>query len=173
MNRRGFAWATRLPELLMGVLWASIAGGLAAGAWASSSASDKGEPDELSGLRRVIAGVNADWVVAMQSRDAHRAAQAYADDAIFVTRDGAVLLGRDAIERATAERVGNGSTLLDGRLDDDGLQAVSATLVYEWGHSALRWKQADGAIRATQGQFLTVWRRNADGRWEIARNLTL
>jgi len=173
MNRRGIAWAARLPELLVGALWVSIAVSLTAGAWASGTGAAAGEREDLSGLRRVIAGVNRDWVVAMQSHDAHRAAQAYADDAIFVTRDGAVLLGRDAIERATAERVGNGASLLDGRLDYDGLQPASATLVYEWGHSALRWKQADGAIRATQGRFLTVWRRNADGGWEIVRNLTL
>ena len=74
MNRRGTAWATRLPELLVGVVWVSIAAGLAAGAWASSN-NGADERDALSGLRRLIAGVNADWVSAMQSRDAHRAAQ--------------------------------------------------------------------------------------------------
>jgi len=174
MNRRSTRLAARIPEVLVAALWVLVAITLAACAWGTPGAeSDRGQVAELTELRHTIAAVNADWVVAMQAHDAHRATQAYADDAIFVTRDGAVLVGREAIERATVQRVSNGSALLDGKLEDDGVEFVSSDLVYEWGHSALRWRAADGAERVTSGRFLTVWRLADGRRLEIVRNLTL
>jgi len=126
----------------------------------------------LASARRTILSVNADWVVAMRARDAHRATLAYARDAIFVSRDGRVLTGRDEIEKFAAERIAHGPTLVDGSLDDDGLQLAGA-LVYEWGHSSLKWKTVDGKLQSTSGRFLTVWKQTSDAHWEIIRNLTL
>lgn len=48
-----------------------------------------------------------------------------------------------------------------------------AALVYEWGHSSLKWKTADGKFQSTSGHFLTVWKQTSDAHWEIIRNLTL
>ncbi|WP_169337335.1 YybH family protein [Rudaea cellulosilytica] len=126
----------------------------------------------LAGARHTILSVNADWVVAMRAGDAHRATMAYARDAIFVARDGRVLTGREEIEKFAAEKMARGTTLVDGSLDDDGLQLAGA-LIYEWGHSALKWKTADGKLQSTSGHFLTVWRQTSDAHWEIIRNLTL
>lgn len=126
----------------------------------------------LASARRTILSVNADWVVAMRAGDAHRATMAYARDAIFVGRDGRVLTGREEIEKFVVEKIAHGPTLLDGSLDDDGLQ-LAGTLVYEWGHSALKWKTAEGKLQSTSGRFLTVWRQAPDAHWEIVRNLTL
>lgn len=125
----------------------------------------------LASARHSILSVNADWVVAMRAGDAHRATMAYARDAIFVARDGRVLTGREEIEKFAAEKMARGTTLVDGSLDDDGLQLAGA-LVYEWGHSALKWKTADGKFQSTSGHFLTVWRQTSDAHWEIIRNLT-
>jgi ketosteroid isomerase-like protein len=126
----------------------------------------------LASAKRTILSVNADWVIAMRAGDAHRATMAYARDAIFVAREGRVLTGREEIEKFAAEKMARGTTLLDGSLDDDGLQLAGA-LVYEWGHSALKWKTADGKLQSTSGHFLTVWRQTSDAHWEIIRNLTL
>ena len=132
----------------------------------------KADEAVLASAKRTILSVNADWVVAMRAGDAHRATMAYARDAIFVARDGRVLKGREEIEKFAAEKMARGTTLLDGSLDDDGLQLAGA-LVYEWGHSALKWKTADGKLQSTSGHFLTVWRQTSDAHWEIIRNLTL
>jgi ketosteroid isomerase-like protein len=126
----------------------------------------------LASAKRAILSVNADWVVAMRAGDAHRATIAYARDAIFVGRDGRVLAGHEEIEKSAGERIERGPTLVDGSLDDDGLQLAGA-LVYEWGHSALKWKTAEGKLQSTSGHFLTVWRQTPDAHWEIIRNLTL
>jgi|GEM_PF-955958 len=126
----------------------------------------------LASAKRTMLSVNTDWVVAMRAGDAHRATQAYAKDAIFVTRDGRILAGREEIERLVADKMAQGPALLEGSLDDDGLQLAGA-LVYEWGHSSLTWKTREGKVQSTAGHFLTVWRRASDAHWEIIRNLTL
>ena len=127
---------------------------------------------DFADAKRTILSVNADWITAMRARDPRRATLAYAKDAVFVARDGRVLSGHDEIEKATAERMAQGTTLIDGALLDDGLQVVGA-LVYEWGHSSLKWKTANGQFQSTSGQFLTIWKQTSDAHWEIIRNLTL
>ena len=128
--------------------------------------------NDLADAKRTILSVNADWIAAMRAGDAHRATRAYANAAVFVTREGRVLAGHDEIERAVAERMAKGTTLVDGALEDDGVQRVGV-LVYEWGHSVLKWKTASDQIQSTGGQFLTVWKQMPDARWQIIRNLTL
>ena len=138
----------------------------------SHAQTSNAEDAVLASAKRTILSVNADWVVAMRAGDAHRATMAYARDAIFVGRDGRVLTGREEIEKSAAEKIARGTRLVDGSLEDDGLQLAGA-LVYEWGHSALKWKTADGKFQSTAGHFLTVWRQTSDAHWEIIRNLTL
>ena len=125
---------------------------------------------ELDEVRARVEAVNEDWVKAIQAGDFHRSVQAYAEDAIFVARDGKIMTGPAAIEEAARAR--SGARLLDGALETDGLQAQGA-LYYEWGHSTLRWQQPDGSIRSTAGHFLTIWRHDSDGQWRVIRNLTL
>ena len=128
-------------------------------------------PEELAKAKATIKAANVDWIDAVRARDAHRIAAPYAEDAINVTGKGVVIVGRAALEQAEAARFGKGPLLLDGSLEDDGLQ-VEGELIYEWGHSALRWKGPDGEIKRTSGQFLTVWRQEPDHQWRIIRNLS-
>jgi uncharacterized protein (TIGR02246 family) len=126
---------------------------------------------ELDEVRTRIDAVNQDWVKAIQAGDFRRSVEPYAEDAIFITRDGKIMIGPAAIEKAAQIR-SKELRLLDGSLETDDLRAVGS-LYYEYGHSALRWQQPDGTIRPTAGQFLTIWRHDPDGTWRVIRNLTL
>jgi uncharacterized protein (TIGR02246 family) len=128
--------------------------------------------DDVAAAKTVISAVNLDWVAAVQAHDAHRVAAPYAEDAVSVGRSGRVLAGRAAIEQAEAAQFASGPALLDGSLDDDGIQ-LQGELIYEWGHSALHWRDPDGTVRPSAGHFLTVWRLDPDHQWRIIRNLTL
>lgn len=126
---------------------------------------------ELDEVRARVEAVNQDWVKAIQAGDFHRSVEPYAEDAIFITRDGKIMVGPAAIEEAARTR-GKSAKLLDGTLQTDQLQAVGS-LYYEYGHGALRWQLPDGSIRPSNGQFLTIWRHDPDGIWRVMRNLTL
>jgi uncharacterized protein (TIGR02246 family) len=127
--------------------------------------------EDLASVKAMVAAANADWVEAMKAHDAKRACAPYAKDAIDIKPDGGVLSGRGAIEQATARRLATGPQMLGGVLVDDGVAQAAEGLVYEWGHADLRYRDAAGKAFAVRGHFLTVWRKAADGRWRIIRNL--
>jgi uncharacterized protein (TIGR02246 family) len=120
--------------------------------------------------RAAIAAANTDWINAMKARDAARIVEPYADDGVFVLTDGAVVSGKAAILAMEEERLASGSVLVGGALADDG-SALADGDVYEWGHGDLSFRKADGQTVTSGGRFLTVWRKSADGRWRIIRNL--
>lgn len=126
---------------------------------------------EIDDVRARVEAVNRDWVTAIRAGDFHRSVESYAADAVFVARDGKIMVGPAAIEEA-AEIRGKSARLLDGALETDDLRAVGP-LYYEYGHASLRWQQPDGTIRPTEGRFVTIWRHDPDGKWRVIRNLTL
>lgn len=54
----------------------------------------------------------------------------------------------------------------------DGLTSADP-LIYEWGHVSLRVKTPDGKIAEVKGKYLTVWKENSKGQWQITRNLSM
>ena len=114
---------------------------------------------------------NSDWLPALKAADAERLAEAYAADAEFVTGDGTVIKGHDAIRDLYKARAARGATVLSGEIQRDGATLAKPGLVFEWGHGGSTTREADGTTRTSGGPYLTVWRREADGGWKIIRNL--
>jgi uncharacterized protein (TIGR02246 family) len=125
---------------------------------------------DLASAKSTIQAVNSDWIIAVKDRDAERIASPYALDAVNIGLDGRVLLGRSAIREAKSEWLRTAPILLDGSLQDDGM-SIEGELIYEWGHSSLRWRNSDGTVKSTSIRFLTVWRKDPDLKWRIIRNL--
>lgn len=121
---------------------------------------------------RTIADANAAWLQAMKRQDAAAVADAYGDDAVFVTPTGETLKGRAAIERFSRERFARTGRVIDGTIEDDGF-ARTGEYVYEWGHATLDVESRDGKRSRVTGRFVTVWAADARGRWRIIRNLSL
>lgn len=148
-----------------------IALATALGLLLTTAASAETPDQELAAARPTIAAVNADWVPAMQAGDAHRIAQAYAEDGVFVLPDGRVLAGRAAVEAAMQARFRPGVTYLGGGLTQDGVVSAAPGLIFEWGHGGIASRDAQGKTHTSSGPYLTVWKRGADGRWAIIRNM--
>ncbi|HEY3811921.1 MAG TPA: SgcJ/EcaC family oxidoreductase [Caulobacteraceae bacterium] len=128
--------------------------------------------DEIpADARAAITAANTDWVAAMKARDAGRVVEPYADDGVFVLSDGKVVSGKANILAMERARLAGGSVLVGGGLVDDGVARADGD-VYEWGHGDLTFRKPDGQTVTSRGRFLTVWRKSADGRWRIIRNLT-
>lgn len=123
--------------------------------------------------RRTIARANAAWVAAMKGRgDMAAAGEGFARDALFITPDGQVVRGRQAIVRFMRDRLATSGPAVGGRLVQDGIRP-EGSLIYEWGHVTLQFAARGGQPVRTTGRYLTVWARNAAGRWRITRNLSL
>ncbi len=122
--------------------------------------------------KATIAEANAAWLRALQSHDADSVAAPYADNAIFVTPAGTVVKGRDGVAQLMKERFATMGKVRKGDLAQDGTTR-QGSLIYEWGHATLDVERPGATPLQSRGRYLTVWQKNASGRWEIIRNLSL
>lgn len=127
--------------------------------------------EDLASARPVIDKANADWVPALQAGDVHRAAEPFADDAMFILGSGKIYAGRAAIEAFLKERLTPGSKITGGTIQQDGIQVIRDGLIYEWGHGGTTKVDAKGESHTSAGLYLTVWQRSPSGQWQIIRNL--
>lgn len=130
----------------------------------------------LASARPDIEAANAAWLPGLRAHDAAAIAAAYADSGLFIAGDGTVTRGRAAVERMYAARFPRLREIRDGAVVQDGLAVAGPTRVYEWGHAWIELAPAAGAAPGAAparsgGAYLTVWEREADGRWRIVRNL--
>jgi len=127
----------------------------------------------LASARSEIDAANAAWLPGLQRRDAAAIAAAYADSGLFVASNGTVTRGRAAIARMYAERFPRMRPIRAGAVLQDGLVVLGPTRIVEWGHGWIELApERDGAPpEHSGGTYLTVWEREADGRWRIVRNL--
>jgi len=128
----------------------------------------------LASARPDIDAANAAWLPGLRRRDAQAIAAAYADSGLFIAADGAVTRGRAAVARLYAARFPHLREIRAGGVVQDGLAVVGPALVYEWGHAWIEMapETAGGPPVRGGGAYLTVWQRERDGHWRIARNLT-
>jgi uncharacterized protein (TIGR02246 family) len=123
--------------------------------------------------RAAIAQANNEWLPAMKRQDAKAIAEPYADEAVFVLATGESVKGRAAIEQLMRERFRRIGSIAAGTLQQDDLVAAGS-MIYEWGHADLEVVSAPGqAPSRSVGRYLTVWQKDASGRWRIIRNLSL
>jgi uncharacterized protein (TIGR02246 family) len=127
----------------------------------------------LASARPEIDAANAAWLPGLRQHDAGAIAAAYADSGFFISRDGTVTRGREAIARMYAARFPRLRPIRDGGVVQDGLTVLGPTRIAEWGHAwvDLEPERAAGPPVRSGGTYLTVWDREADGHWRIVRNL--
>lgn len=127
--------------------------------------------EDLASARPEIDKANADWVPALQAGDVAKAAEPFADDAMFILGSGKTYTGRAAIEAFLKERMVPGTRITGGTIQQDGIQVIRDGLIYEWGHGGTTKVDARGQSSTSSGLYLTVWQRGASGHWQIIRNL--
>ena len=123
--------------------------------------------------RAAIERANDEWLPAMKRQDARAIAEVYADDGVFVLPSGDSVKGRAAIEQLMRDRFSRSGPVVGGTLTQDHLVAAGS-MIYEWGHAEIA-MGGGGNLSASRvsARYLTVWQRDASGRWRIIRNLSL
>jgi len=166
-------WSDRLA---LGMLASALLAGPTLSAQGAGREMGRGPLDTaaiLASARPEIDAANAAWLPALQRRDPDAIAAAYADSGLFVAGDGTVTRGRAAVARMYAARFLRMRPTRAGAVVQDGLTVLGPTRIAEWGHGWLELApERDGMppVRS-QGTYLTVWQREADGHWRIVRNL--
>jgi uncharacterized protein (TIGR02246 family) len=124
-------------------------------------------PDAIATIDRA----DSDWLSAMRAHDAERIVEPYDSGAVFVTADGASIVGRDRIAAMYRTRFVRIARVIDGAIVRDGACAAGDSLVNEWGHGGLSYTDSAGTAHHSVGPYLTVWKHKPGGAWMIIRNL--
>ena len=129
-------------------------------------------PDPVAEAMPFIQRANSDWSKAMKSGDADAIAEPFAIDAVFVTVNGDGIRGRTAIRDLYRTRLSGKTPVVSASIEHRGA-AADHDLVYEWGVGTVTTRSASGTLDTRGGPYLTVWKRQENGRWEIIRNVVL
>jgi uncharacterized protein (TIGR02246 family) len=122
-------------------------------------------------LDRAVEKANAEFIVAMKTGDAATIAAPYAEDASFITIDGACVQGRTEIEKMYRDRFARSGVAGSTKINSKRL-VVDNDLAYESGYGEIGLLK-DGKVSINGGRFLTVWQRQTNGEWKILRNVVL
>jgi len=107
----------------------------------------------------------------MKTGDAATIATPYAENASFVTIDGACVQGRAEIEKLYRDRFARAGLAQSAKINSKKL-VVDNDLAYESGDGEIGLLK-DGKLSIYNGRFLTVWQRQTNGDWKILRNVVL
>jgi uncharacterized protein (TIGR02246 family) len=162
--------AGRLQPMRLNSICRVLCFGLAT-SFAATSVSNAAASPEVASATRVSDQVDAAWLSAMQAGDAEQLAAPYAADAVFITPAGRAVIGRRAIADLYRAGVAVDRLIIGGGIYREGIRSGGAGLVYEWGRGGSTTIDADGRITTRAGPYLTVWRRDSAGHWEIVRNM--
>jgi uncharacterized protein (TIGR02246 family) len=121
--------------------------------------------DSLAQIERRIATANDRFGPAVQHHDANAIAAEYMLDGVLIPSKGKPIRGRAAIARYYAERMPALASFSSIRCAT-GKVAFDGTAVLEEGSCLLAPRKGI----AFSAPFLTVWKKDADGRWRIAIN---
>ncbi|HSN90439.1 MAG TPA: DUF4440 domain-containing protein [Anaeromyxobacteraceae bacterium] len=112
-----------------------------------------------------VARIDAAWAEALARGDAEGFRALVAEDALFA--GGALLRGREEVWAAWKAFFAEGGPILRWTPEAGGA-AASADLAWTTGRFRLERRGPDGTPVATEGRYLTVWTRDADGGWRVA-----
>jgi ketosteroid isomerase-like protein len=142
------------------VMWALVAVGLSASAFAPAAQSDP--------VRAAIEKQNAAFSAAFARGDIAAMAAAYTEDAIAFPPDAEMARGRAAIGalwQALRDAGGRSFTLTTVDLQSSG------ELVVEVGTAVTRIEPPGGAERSRSIKYVVVWKRQLDGSFKLFRDI--
>ena len=107
------------------------------------------------------------WSAAAAQKNVDLFASFYTEDGVLMLEDGPDLRGRAAIAQALKQMMSDPTFALTFAADTV-VASRSGDLAYETGHYALTLSKPGGKPSTERGQYVVVWRRQADGSWKVA-----
>jgi uncharacterized protein (TIGR02246 family) len=121
-------------------------------------------------VRASIESMNAATAAAIKSGDSAGMTANYASDAIVMMPNEPAWAGQIEIAAGFAGLASAGKMTQFDQTTDEVL--VSGDVAVERGHIALTITPAKGKPMSDKVRYLTVWRKQANGTWKIARDMS-
>ncbi len=152
---------TRRPCLLL------VASAFAACFAACSQPQPAAPPDTRAADEAVIRAADADWSKAATAKDLDKVVSYYTDDAVLFAPKAPAFVGKDNIRKAWQGLLATPNmqmTITPLAVD----VARSGDLAVERGSFQVASTDKKGKPTTESGQFVIVWKKQADGSWKVA-----
>jgi ketosteroid isomerase-like protein len=111
-----------------------------------------------------LLAADADWEHAYAAKNLKKAVAFVADEASMLVPNAPIASGKAAVSKAIADDMASND--LTWHANKAGI-ARSQDLGYTSGVYEMTFKDASGKMKMDTGKFLTLWKREADGRWKM------
>jgi ketosteroid isomerase-like protein len=134
------------------------------GAPAQSQAPNPLTDSAMGPGKMILFQLEAEFAKDVAARGGAGFASWFADDGVALGNGAAPLIGKVAIEKSATWSPKNYQLTWT---PTDALMGPSGDMGYTWGHYEGHSKDANGNPVLTSGRYITVWRKNADGKWKV------
>lgn len=124
---------------------------------------------DVAAVRQTIEAANAKFSAAFVHGDTAVMIGTYADDALIMPPNGAVISGRDAIAKSIAGEV-SAMKLSAFTLNTQDV-IVAGDYAIETGSYAMTFAGKSGKPMQDVGKYLTVWKKQSDGGYKLIRDM--
>lgn len=135
---------------------------------ASAPASEVAAPIDEAAVEADLSEIREGWVRAAKANDAATVASYYTEDARFVSGEGELAEGRQAIQQALAPGF---EALQDLQVTSTDL-VVGADMVSDMGRFTQTLQTPEGETQEISGTYVVVLRRQPDGTLKIVHHLS-
>jgi uncharacterized protein (TIGR02246 family) len=122
-------------------------------------------PDNRAADAAAVQKADADWSAAAQSKQADAWLAFYADDAVVLPPNEAMVTGKDEIRKPISDLLALPGLSVSWQTTK-AEAARSGDLAYTYGTYELTSNDAKGNATTDHGKYSEVWRKQADGSWK-------
>ena len=131
---------------------------------------ERGMADNRAADERAVRTADSLLAAAVETKDVDRTAALYADDAVQLPVAEPLVSGRPAIREEWAKVYGIPGFTNKSRLES--VEVSGGSLAYTRGTYESTMLAPDGKPTTERGKWITVWRRQADGKWLVAVDIS-
>ena len=125
---------------------------------------------DLESERAEIRATDSAWAEAAASKDADKAAEFLADDAVMMPPNQPPVFGRDHVAQWMAQMLASPGFSITWATTDVGV-ANSGDFAYSIGTNQVQMQLPDGTTITDPGKGLTVWRKHENGNWKVVLDI--
>jgi uncharacterized protein (TIGR02246 family) len=118
-----------------------------------------------------IRKADSEWLKAVQAKDVNKVLSFYRDDAAWLLRDTPPIRGKDNIQATWSGFFGMPGSWIqwDPRTAN---VSTSGDLGYSEGTYEMRYSDQQGKPVVQKGSYVTIWKKDADGAWKLAVDIS-
>ena len=118
-----------------------------------------------------IRKADGDWLKAVQSKDIIKVLAFYRDDAAWLLRDTTPIRGKEGIQSVWSGLFATPGSWIQWEPTTADV-SVSGDLGYSEGTYEMRYSDQQGKTIDQKGSYVTIWKKNKDGAWKLAVDIS-